>query len=251
MQFVDSVALRQHLAPGPVIVSFSRGKDAIAAALALRESGIETRLFHLDLVPAGVLHFIDDSITELERSLAMGPILRLPHPSLYRMLGEHLFADPVRIARLVEAGVIDVHGRVNFRAAPTCWSSSLEYEDVEAYAREHFGLPEAYIATGVRAADSPRRLVAMKRWGPIQAARKLAHVVYDWRVDDVQACIRRHEVRLPVDYRWFGRSFDGIDYRFTAPLRDHAPDDFARLCEWFPLIPADLFRRERVCKGAA
>ena len=56
------------------------------------------------------------------------------------------------------------------------------------------------------------------------------------------ACIEGAGVDLPVDYEWFGRSFDGIDYRFTKPLSEHAPDDFKRLLEWFPLAELEIFR---------
>ena len=40
---------------------------------------------------------------------------------------------------------------------------------------------------------------------------------------------------LPVDYEMFGRSFDGIDYRFISPIKERFPDDYARILEWFPM----------------
>ena len=51
-------------------------------------------------------------------------------------------------------------------------------------------------------------------------------------------CIDRHRIKLPIDYQWFGRSFDGIDMRFLGPLREHSPKDYQTLLDWFPL--ADL-----------
>ena len=52
----------------------------------------------------------------------------------------------------------------------------------------------------------------------------------------------RHHIELPCDYAWFGRSFDGIDKRFTKVLKDKAPDDYATLLEWFPLLEVDHVR---------
>ena len=54
--------------------------------------------------------------------------------------------------------------------------------------------------------------------------------------------IKRAGVELPVDYAWFGRSFDGIDARFLVPLKQHAPRDYQRVLEVFPLAELEVFR---------
>lgn len=240
--------LRKRLiAEGPVIVSFSRGKDAIAATLALLEDGADVHLYHLDCAPPGTLSFIDDSIAHYEAFFGR-PILRLPQPAFYRQLQALVFQGPDRVRQLVDAGVLMGHNYTPSKQGPlSVWTSDLTHEDVDDVVRSHYG--DHWIATGVRAADSPRRRVAMTRYGPMTARRRLAHVIWDWRVDDIEAALQRSGAQLPIDYDWFGRSFDGIDYRFTRPLRDHAPADFERLCEWFPLIPADIYRHEVVCGG--
>jgi hypothetical protein len=46
------------------------------------------------------------------------------------------------------------------------------------------------------------------------------------------------------EYEWFGRSFDGIDWRFLAPIKQHAPDDYARILDWFPLADLEVFCRD-------
>ena len=55
-------------------------------------------------------------------------------------------------------------------------------------------------------------------------------------------CIESHGLKLPVDYKWFGRSFDGIDRRFTEVLKQRDPEDFEVLRSWFPLLEADHVR---------
>lgn len=49
-------------------------------------------------------------------------------------------------------------------------------------------------------------------------------------------------IGLPPDYEWFGRSFDGLDHRFLAPLSEHAPADYQRVLRWFPLADLELAR---------
>lgn len=240
---------RQLIAEGPVIVSFSRGKDAVAATLALLEDGADVRLYHLDQVPPGTLGFVDESIAYYEAFFGRS-ILRLPQPSFYRHLKSWLHQSPDRVRMLIDKRIIDSRNFAALRdGPPSVWTSSLEHEDIDGIVRSHFG--DHWIATGVRAADSPRRRVSMMRHGPTQKSRRLAHVIWDWNIQACEDVIARSGVELPIDYLWFGRSFDGIDYRFTRPLRDHAPDDFERLCEWFPLIPADIYRHEVVCAGGS
>jgi hypothetical protein len=84
--------------------------------------------------------------------------------------------------------------------------------------------------------------MAIKSYGPINEKMRTQKVVWDWRVADVRAAIDRHGVRLPPDYLWFGRSFDGLDLRFIAKLRTYAPEDYERVLQWFPLAPLDSIR---------
>lgn len=57
-------------------------------------------------------------------------------------------------------------------------------------------------------------------------------------------CFQRHQLwpAVPPDYQWFQRSFDGLDVRFLAKIRKHAPGDYARILEWFPLAELELHR---------
>ena len=64
--------------------------------------------------------------------------------------------------------------------------------------------------------------------------------IYDWQKHEVMDAITQAGIPLPVDYEWFGRSFDGIDRRFLEPLRNHAPEDYQRVLDWFPLADTQL-----------
>ena len=75
-----------------------------------------------------------------------------------------------------------------------------------------------------------------------QSNRKVSPIA-DWLKAEVMGIIDRYGVKLPIDYEIFGRSFDGIDYRFVEPMRRHLPDDYERLLEWFPLLVGEFIRK--------
>ena len=72
-------------------------------------------------------------------------------------------------------------------------------------------------------------------------ARKVSPIA-DWLKAEVMEATEGRAIKLPIDYEIFGRSFDGIDRRFTEPMKKHLPADYARLCEWFPFVEADIVR---------
>ncbi|SDC25468.1 adenine nucleotide alpha hydrolase family protein [Actinokineospora iranica] len=221
-----SQQIREQLAAEgkPVLLGFSRGKDSLAAWLAMREAGITVVPYHLYLVPG--MRFVDEGLKFYEDFFDTR-IVNLPHPTLYRWLNNFVFQPPHRCA-IIEAAQLPVPN----------------YEDMAQLVREDFDLPQAWNADGVRAADSPHRRMAMVTHGPSREHLRRVSIVWDWRIADVRAALARHRCPLPPDYQWFGRSFDGLDYRFIKPLMDHAPDDYARLLEWFPLADLEMFRRD-------
>lgn len=204
-----------------VLLSFSRGKDAIASWLALRDAGLKVIPYHLDLVPG--LGFVDRSIADFERVFAT-PILRVTDPSFYRLLRNLVFQPPER-ARAIELAALP----------------SVTYEDTEALLRHRHGRHP--IAIGTRAADSPTRRANINMHGAVNPRRDTLLPVFDWNVARVRARIAAAGISLPVDYEMFGRSFDGIDYRFLGSLRERFPEDYAVVLRWFPLASLELTRR--------
>jgi 3'-phosphoadenosine 5'-phosphosulfate sulfotransferase (PAPS reductase)/FAD synthetase len=211
---------------GPAVaLSFSCGKDAVAAFLQLRARGF-TRIvpFHMYLLPD--LEFVERGIRYYEDKFAT-PILRVPHPSLCRMMRNLVFQPP-ECAAIVER---------------VAWPR-LTAGDIARHVRRVSNLPEdAWVAIGTRAADSPLRLMSIKRHGSLNPKRRTFLPVYDWKVADVAQAINDAGLKLTVDYRWMGRSFDGIDERFLAPIKKHAPRDYDRILAAFPLAHLEHFRR--------
>ncbi|MEV5710155.1 hypothetical protein [Actinoallomurus sp. NPDC052274] len=220
-----SAELRRQLAGKQVLLSFSRGKDSLAAWLALRDAGAHVIPYHLHLVPG--LEFVRRSLEYYTEWFELDePILDLPHPSLYRWLVNLTFQVPERAA-IIEAANLPQY----------------TYEELNDLVRQHFKLPhETWVCDGVRAADSPNRRMALKAHGPVNATLRTQKVVWDWRKAHVMGAIEDAGVALPPDYDWFGRSFDGLDLRFLEPLKANAPDDYERILSWFPLAELEFAR---------
>lgn len=212
------------------LLSFSRGKDAVAAWLAIRDHFDEVIPFHLDTVPG--LEFIEESLQDYERFFGV-KILRLTHPSMYRFLNGFVFQSPERCEVIEQADLPD-----------------FDYDDVRKYIVENSGLQQDIMyATGVRAADSPMRRMAISMYGAITWAQHKYHPIHDWNKQRVIDEFRRHGAFLPVDYELFGRTFDGLDLRFLYPIKKHFPRDYQRILDWFPLAELEVFRWECATRG--
>lgn len=214
-----------------VLVAMSLGKDAIATELALQDAGIHTELAYLYYIPGHqsgtTLNFIETTIRDLEQALGK-PIHRYPNPSLYRWLNNLVFQPPERCQTIEAAQLIE----------PT-------YDQVWDLIRQDLDLPrDTWVADGVRAADSIVRRASLSRHGLMKPTHHKVSPIADWLKGEVMARIDQAGISLPIDYQWFGRSFDGLDYRFLHPLQQHAPEDFQRILDWFPLADLEILRHD-------
>lgn len=208
------------------ILAFSCGKDSIAAWLQMRKYFKHIVPYYCYIVPG--LEVVEKSLSYYEDFFGCH-IYRLPHRSLYRFLRGMVFQSPPHVTK-IEA--LSIPGD--------------EYDDymIGEIVRQSASLPAgAYVGTGVRMADSPMRRIGIKTHGAINHNQKKFFPVYDWRKADLIAAIDDARVKLPVDYKLFGRTFDGIDYRFLKPIKEHFPRDYERIITWYPLAELELYRR--------
>lgn len=208
------------------ILAFSTGKDSIAAWLQLRRYFRRIVPYYCYCVPG--LEFVERSLAYYEDFFGQH-IYRLPHRSFYRWLSGFVFQPPTRVTA-IEAMEMP---------------QNYDDETIGDLIRMCAGLPEAaYVATGVRMADSPMRRLGIKTHGAVNHNAKRFYPVYDWLKADMVRELKASGVELPVDYRFFGRTFDGLDYRFLLPIKEHFPEDYQRILEWFPLAELEIARRE-------
>lgn len=226
-QYTDSDQLCRDIAEQSgrtCLLSFSCGKDALGAWLQLRRHFDRIIPYYLYLVPG--LGFVEGALAGFEQALGTR-IIRLPHPSLYRWLNNMVFTSPDRARSIEDADL-----------------PSFDYADLEEELRKDLGLPDVWIGVGVRAVDSPARWGSIQQHGPLNRNRRVFYPVYDWRKARLLEEIEASGIKLPPEYRLFGRSFDGLDYRFLAPIKEHYPADYARILHWFPLADLELSRME-------
>lgn len=211
-----------------VMLAFSTGKDAICSWLQLRRYFKRVIPYYGYLVPG--LRFVEDSLRYYEDYFGCH-IYRLPHPAFFRMLREHVYQSPPRRIMVQNMGLPEHR----------------EYNDdtIAAIMRDSLDLPpSAYMAIGVRTADSPIRRASIKAHGPLNRNRRVFYPIFDWLKADILRELREANIKLPVDYKMFGRTFDGLDYRFTKPISEWFPGDYERIRNWFPLIDMSIAKWE-------
>jgi hypothetical protein len=207
-----------------ISLRFSCGKDSIGAYLACYGKFKRIIPVHMYLIPD--ISFVDRALSYYEKFFGTH-IYRVPHPSLYRMLRNHVFQPPHRIPIINSFNL----------AEPS-------YDEMVALAVGDAGIDyPIYGATGVRATDSPIRYMAVKKHGAINHKTKTFLPVWDWRRKYLLERLKQAHIKIPADYRMFGRTFDGIDHRFVSKMKTEFPKDYQRVLDWFPLAELDSYRR--------
>ena len=208
-----------------VMLAFSCGKDSIAAWLRLREFGVKVIPFYFYLIPG--LSFVEDSLAYYESSFET-KIHQLPNPALYRMWNSMVFTPPER-CRHIEASTLP-----NFTR-----------EQALIGLKDWLKMPQStFTATGVRCADSINRRRHFVTHGAINRTSNTFYPIWDMRMTGLLKIMVKHQIKVPIDYSIFGRSFDGLDFRFLKPIKDHFPNDYAKILEYFPLAELELKRHE-------
>ena len=211
-----------------VMISFSRGKDAWGVWCALKDK-IDFQPFHYYCGPPH-LEFIDEYMGYAERKIGKH-IINLPAPAMYSLLSPEgcVAQPPHRVLPLLMLNL-----------------QPFTFEDVQDAAIQQAGLPKGtYTALGVRASDSARRALFFKTHGPVSENRKKFYPIWDWNKEKLMTELKRHDVKLPIDYKLFGRSFDGLYYMYLQKIREHYPKDYQRICEYFPFIDMEIYRYEK------
>ena len=206
-----------------VLLSFSRGKDSLAAWLYLRDHGVTVVPFHCLIVPD--MQFVEDSLHYYEDFFGEH-IYRVLHPNFYHWLQTLGFQTPEQAKSIIKLGL-----------------PRFGYEDVQRGVARTSGLPEdTWTAIGVRIADSLNRRLAFQATGPFNAKTRKVSVVFDMRKEELIETLKKSGVRLAQEYHWSDRSFDNFSMQFLPILRDHFPADYDRLLYWFPLVGLQFAR---------
>lgn len=215
-----------------LFMSFSNGKDSLAAFLRVHETGMfdEYVLYYYYLIPD--LSWIEDYLNYFEKRFKV-KIIRVPNPTLYRLLQSGVLQTPTRLLGF-DKFHRDGGQFVQFDA-------KVLMETV----RFNYGLPDnIYCALGVKAADSPIRRHSIKTYGAVNDNQMKWYPIHDFSDRDIVNILQKHDLPLPEDYDLFGLTFDGLDYRFLKVVKDRKPKDYQKIKNIFPLIDLVIHRRE-------
>jgi len=198
-QIIDTVASESN---GKVLLAFSCGKDSIASWIALKRRGVKVIPYYYYIHPD--LEFINKSLDYYEEFFGER-IYRVPAPGVYRMWRNLVFQPPERIGVVMGTRI-----------------PKFNHDDLARAVKITAQVPAStWVGLGIRAADSVNRRTSFVRTGAAVKNKLKFYPVWDWKKQRLRVELYREKVKLPPDYWIFGRTFDGLDYRFVGPLKKH------------------------------
>jgi 3'-phosphoadenosine 5'-phosphosulfate sulfotransferase (PAPS reductase)/FAD synthetase len=210
------------------LLSFSRGKDSIACFYQLKRHFKTVHITYCMTIPD--LEFEEESLDYFEKQFGQ-KIFRIVHKATLRQLRNRVFQDPT--TDRVIANTWDIYNE-------SSWNEWL------GFCKDAMGLDDSIpVAVGNRVVDSIQRRQAFKTHGSYNPTRNVFYPIYDWPNQTIYDCLAENKCRLPEEYRYLYRSFDGLQYAYIIWLKKHKPKDYKTLTEWFPLLNAEILRYEQ------
>ena len=219
-----------------VVLSFSMGKDSLAAYIQLKRFFKNVHLYYLYLAPN--IPFIDANIAYYEQEFGQ-KIVQLPSSIFAINYAGFLFQPVTNVDKIDTA---------NFYTADKDKYNDTLAKAVKAYFNASLDTP---VADGVRADDNLNRRSAIVQYSPYNFNRNQFRPVYDWSKSDCFNEIRKAGIKLPVDYQLWGRTFEGYDYKFIKGLKMWLPESYEVLRSWYPFIELEILRYENPIRGRA
>lgn len=199
------------------------GKDSIGTSIQLERFFEMVEYVFLYMIPD--LEFQEISLSHYENKLGK-KIKRMPNPSLVKQLNAFMYQHPSNIDIILDLDRYEA-----------------DYDETFAATKIDFGLSQdTFVGVGVRSSDSLMRRASIKKTGGINRSRKQFYPIHDWNIEKLINEIRLSGLGLPIDYKIWGRSFDGFDFRFLKPLKDNFPHDYEKIREFFPLVDLEIKR---------
>lgn len=207
-------------------ISFSCGKDSIAMWLYMVELGMWDEIVPVYYYVVPDLEFVEESLVYYEKFFGT-KIIRVPSPNLYGAWRTGVLQTPETFHTVL--ALRDTIIKCNF-------------DDCDRWVREDLGMQENWCGTGVRKFDGLIRLSLVNTGGGIKEQEKKFMPVFDFKIQDVADIIKKHNCKTPSDYQTWGKSFDGIDYRFIIKLKKDFPRDYQKMVDCFPLLEVNIMR---------
>jgi len=188
-----------------VLVGVSGGKDSVVTLDICARFFPHVVGFFMYLVKG--LSFQEAALRYYEKKYGI-EILRVPHFAVSEYMRYGMFCPPDHDVPIV---------------------STL---DAYNYLREKTGI--YWIACGERISDSIVRTAMIKHSGTIDDTRGRIYPVAHWNKNQIMDYIAKRRLKLGPETKLFGRSMMGFFPRDMYLLRQHYPEDFKKILEWYP-----------------
>lgn len=203
-----------------VIVAFSGGKDSIVTLDLCFRYFKNVKPFFLYMIPD--LSFVEKQLEWYEKKYQT-EIMRLPHPDL---------------AMWMHYGVFRV---------PDFSFPIISINDAYKYVRLQTDI--WWIAAGERINDSIVRRAMMKKSGSIDVKRGRFYPVSAWKKKEVLDYIKYHNLKTDQFSRIAGFSYRSLQSAELSILKQHFPEDYAKVLNLFPFADASVKRMEEYGKS--
>ena len=201
----------------PQVLSFSCGADSVASLIRMREWGMKPKLLYFEFLPGlpmveNYLKYIEDKFGE--------PVIKFQSILFYQFMINGLLQKPGVRWELWE-DAMELGFAVPKQEAANKWIMEL--------------FPEHMLSIGIRVSDGIFRAKKLRERGPVEWGKNEWYPVADCYRSDIVRIIESAGVKLPVDYRLFGRSFESVRHWTAGPIRKHCPKTWAVIEEHFPM----------------
>lgn len=209
-----------------VVLSFSGGKDSLAAWIVMRDAGINVVPCYKAQFPD--LEFEQGMIRYYEKFFGT-KIHQVLHAGFYNMMSQSVFADPIML-RYQEL--------LNFRERPDNDAIMQKWKKKHGYEL----LPTVI---GLKKGDSAQRFMRIARAGVITKDKRFIYPMANASDKMCFQILKAAGCPLPSFYQENGESFDTLRITTLDWIQKHAPKDWERIQFWLPFIKLEYVRLNR------
>lgn len=206
-----------------ITMGFSTGKDSVVGYDIMKKAGIEIIPIYFYIVPE--LEFIENNI-KIYEDFFQTKIHRLPHPILYDYINKQDWQPLHRIKTFAEFKL----KRLNFRQLTDVFLNFNNITDV------------FFDANCMKEADSINRRLLLRKKDYVDYNTKTVYPCKLLTNTEIYDYLKINNIPKTDDYKYFGRSWDGLNYHFLFGVKKYYPNDYAKILEYFPLIELEIMR---------
>jgi hypothetical protein len=206
-----------------VCLSFSAGKDSLAAWVALRHAGIKVVPLHFEIWPGLPLL---ERVVDFYQDFFKTKIHRVPHKAFWDIFRQLLFVGPYHVRTIEDA---------NLHESPSLGRITENF-------LQSIGKPDMWVAMGIKRCDSNIRRMVLAKMGTINARARKVYPMANASDRITFAMLIKAGVPLPSFYPDLGESIDSITRPMLEWIRDHAPEDYAMMLALQPLLELEYAR---------